>query len=58
MRKASKLFTRSNGVRTVQISPHNPVNAFTMGYLAQKAGFTPTQFKDFVVDNPLAASCS
>jgi len=48
MRKASKLFTRSNGVRTVQISPHNPVNAFTLGYSAQKAGFPPPQFKDLL----------
>ena len=35
----------SDGVRTVQIPRHNPVNAFTMGHIAKMAGLTPDQFR-------------
>ena len=35
----------SNGVCTVAIPRHNPINAFTMGHIAKCAGFTPEQFK-------------
>ena len=35
----------SNGVRTLTIPRHNPVNAFTMGAIARSAGFTPEEFR-------------
>jgi hypothetical protein len=38
----------SNGVRIVQIPRHTPINSFTMGKIAQDAGFTPTEFKELI----------
>ena len=38
----------SNGVRTLTIPRHNPVNAFTMGAIARAAGFTPDQFRELL----------
>jgi predicted RNA binding protein YcfA (HicA-like mRNA interferase family) len=35
----------SNGVRTLTIPRHNPVNAFTMGAIARAAGFSPEEFR-------------
>lgn len=35
----------SDGLRLVTIPRHNPVNAFTMGRIAQCAGLTVEQFK-------------
>ena len=35
----------SNGVRTLTIPRHNPINAYTMGNIATQAGFTPDEFR-------------
>jgi hypothetical protein len=35
----------SDGVRFVTIPRHNPVNAFTMGGIAQAAGLTVDEFR-------------
>ncbi|MGH7961438.1 MAG: type II toxin-antitoxin system HicA family toxin [Candidatus Binatia bacterium] len=35
----------TNGIRTVTIPRHNPVNAYTMGRIAQDAGLTVEEFK-------------
>ena len=38
----------SNGVRTLTIPRHNPINAYTMGNIAKQAGFTPEEFRKLV----------
>jgi hypothetical protein len=38
----------SDGVRLVMIPRHNPINAFTMGKIAQDAGFSVEEFKGLV----------
>jgi predicted RNA binding protein YcfA (HicA-like mRNA interferase family) len=43
--RQGKHITMSDGVRIVQIPRHNPINSFTMGKIAQDAGFTPDQFR-------------
>ncbi len=35
----------SNGAVMVQVPRHNPINAYTMGYIARVAGFTPDEFR-------------
>ena len=35
----------SDGVTRLTIPRHNPINSFTMGAIAQDAGFTPEEFK-------------
>ena len=35
----------SDGIRTLTIPRHNPINAYTMGNIAKQAGFTPEQFR-------------
>jgi predicted RNase H-like HicB family nuclease len=35
----------SNGIRTLTIPRHNPINAYTMGNIAKQAGFTPDEFR-------------
>lgn len=35
----------SDGVRLVMIPRHHPINAFTMGKIAQDAGFPVEEFK-------------
>jgi predicted RNA binding protein YcfA (HicA-like mRNA interferase family) len=35
----------SNGLRTLTIPRHNPINAYTMGNIAKQAGFTPEEFR-------------
>jgi hypothetical protein len=35
----------SDGVTTLIIPRHNPINAFTMGDLAKTAGLTPEEFR-------------
>ena len=35
----------SNGIRTLVIPRHNPVNPYTMGQIASAAGLTPAAFK-------------
>jgi len=38
----------SNGVRTLTIPRHNPINAYTMGNIAKQAGFTPEEFRNLL----------
>jgi predicted RNA binding protein YcfA (HicA-like mRNA interferase family) len=38
----------SNGVRTLTIPRHNPINPYTMGNIAKHAGFTPEEFRKLV----------
>lgn len=35
----------SNGLRTLTIPRHNPINAYTMGNIAKQGGFTPEEFR-------------
>ena len=35
----------ANGVRTLSIPRHDPINAYTMGNIAKQAGFTPEEFR-------------
>ena len=44
IRQSSHIIT-SNGVRTLTIPHHNPINAYTMGNIAKQAGFTPEEFR-------------
>ena len=46
--RQGKHIVMSNGVRTITIPRHNPVNAFTMGAIAKAAGFTPEQFRELL----------
>jgi predicted RNA binding protein YcfA (HicA-like mRNA interferase family) len=46
--RQGKHIIMSNGLRTVQIPRHNPVNAFTMGKIAQCAGFTVDEFRELL----------
>src|SRR5881398_1457511 len=41
----------SNGVRTLTIPRHNPINAYTMGNIAKQAGFTPEEFRKLVMED-------
>ena len=41
----SRHIIMSNGVRTLTIPRHNPINAYTMGNIAKQAGFTPEEFR-------------
>jgi predicted RNA binding protein YcfA (HicA-like mRNA interferase family) len=43
--RQGKHMVMSDGLRTVLLPRHNPINAFTMGYSAQRAGFTPEAFR-------------
>ena len=43
--RQGKHITMSDGIHTIQIPRHNPVNSFTMGHIAKHAGFTPEQFR-------------
>ena len=43
--RQGKHIIMSDGIRTVQIPRHNPVNSFTMGYIAKSAGLTPDEFR-------------
>ena len=38
----------SDGIRTVTIPRHNPINAFTMAKIAKDAGFTVAEFKNLL----------
>jgi predicted RNA binding protein YcfA (HicA-like mRNA interferase family) len=42
--RQSKHIIMSNGVRTLTIPRHNPVNAFTLGGIVKAAGLTTSQF--------------
>lgn len=46
--RQGKHIVMSNGVRTVTIPRHNPVNAFTMGAIAKAAGFAPEKFRELL----------
>jgi predicted RNA binding protein YcfA (HicA-like mRNA interferase family) len=43
--RQGKHIVMSDGIRTLTIPRHNPVDSFTMGYIAKQAGFTPDQFR-------------
>jgi predicted RNA binding protein YcfA (HicA-like mRNA interferase family) len=43
--RQGKHIVMSDGVRILTIPRHNPVNAFTMGGLAQAAGLSVDEFK-------------
>lgn len=43
--RQGKHITLSNGVAMVQVPRHDPINAYTMGYIAKVAGLTPEQFR-------------
>jgi predicted RNA binding protein YcfA (HicA-like mRNA interferase family) len=40
-----KHIVMTNGIRTVTIPRHNPVNAYTMGRIVQDAGLTNEDFR-------------
>ena len=42
--RLSKHIVMSNGIRTVTIPRHNPVNAYTLGGIARDAGLTVEEF--------------
>lgn len=46
--RQGKHIVMTNGVRTLTIPRHNPVNAFTMGRIVQDAGLTLEQFRKLV----------
>lgn len=46
--RQGKHITLSDGAVFVQVPRHNPINAFTMGYIAQVAGMTPAQFRELL----------
>ena len=43
--REGKHIIMSNGLRTVQVPRHTSINAYTMGHIAQTAGFTPEEFR-------------
>jgi len=43
--RQGKHITMSNGLVMVQIPRHNPINAYTMGYIAKTAGLSAEQFR-------------
>jgi len=43
--REGKHVVMSDGHRILTIPRHNPVNAFTMGGIAQDAGLTPEEFR-------------
>ena len=43
--RQGKHVVMSNGIRTLTIPRHNPINAYTMGNIAKQAGFTPEEFR-------------
>ena len=43
--RQGKHIVMSDGIRTLTIPRHNPVNSFTMGYIARQTGLTPDQFR-------------
>ena len=43
--RQGKHITLSNGVRTVQVPRHDPVNAYTMAKIVHDAGLTIDEFK-------------
>lgn len=43
--REGKHIVMSDGRRILTIPRHNPVNAFTLGAIAQHAGLTPDEFR-------------
>jgi predicted RNA binding protein YcfA (HicA-like mRNA interferase family) len=43
--RQSKHIVMTNGIRTVTIPRHNPINAYTMGRIVQDAGLTNEDFR-------------
>ena len=43
--RQSKHIVMTNGIRTVTIPRHNPVNAYSMGRIVQEAGLTNEDFR-------------
>jgi len=43
--REGKHIVMSDGHRILTVPRHNPVNAFTMGAIAQDAGLTPDEFR-------------
>jgi predicted RNA binding protein YcfA (HicA-like mRNA interferase family) len=46
--RQGKHITMSDGIHTVQIPRHNPVNSFTMGYIVKQAGLTLQEFRNLL----------
>lgn len=46
--RQGKHVVMTNGVRTLTIPRHNPVNAYTMGRIVQDAGFSIEEFRKLV----------
>jgi predicted RNA binding protein YcfA (HicA-like mRNA interferase family) len=46
--RQGKHIVLTNGVRTVTIPRHNPVNAFTMGRIIQDAGLSLEDFRQLL----------
>jgi predicted RNA binding protein YcfA (HicA-like mRNA interferase family) len=46
--RQGKHIVMSDGIRIVTIPRHNPVNAFTMGGIAQDAGLGEEEFRDLL----------
>ena len=46
--RQGKHIIMSNGIRTVTIPRHNPVNSYTMGKIIRDAGLTIEQFKELL----------
>jgi len=46
--RQGKHVVMTDGRRIVTIPRHNPVNAYTMGGIAQDAGLTPQQFRELL----------
>ena len=43
--RQGKHIVMSDGIQTLTIPSHNPVNSFTMGYIARQAGPTADQYR-------------
>ena len=48
VRQGRKHIVLSNGGRFVTVSHNNPINAFTMGGIAQDAGLTVEKFRNLL----------
>ena len=46
--REGKHIVLSDGHRILTVPRHNPVNAFTMGAIAQDAGLTPDEFRELL----------
>ena len=46
--RQGKHIIMSDGGRTVQVPRHTTINAYTMGKIAQVAGYTPEQFRSLL----------